>query len=1319
MSMQTRRYTTLLVAALLILGCHSALAQLRIVGSISGSVHDPSGAVVPAAKIELKDEGTGITRQFNATSEGTFTIPDLAHGMYAITITADGFQQSVVNHIEVVASQNTDVPVSLRIGQTTESVVVEGVAPVLEATSNLTNSVTTMKLVNELPTSNRTGLDLAQFVPGFTGGQRINNVAGGAMNVTVDGINDASNGWKSGGTVWYQTVPIRLGALEEVTVESGGLGADSGAEGGVNVKFITKRGTNQYHGSGFYQPYSEQFNANTFSNNAQRIVRAKSRRDEMGGNIGGRMVPFGYLKDKLFFFLNWEDSWRPANSVTQTGVMTPEAQQGIYRYLLNGTTNQYATVNVMTIAAAAGYSTKLDPIVQSYIAMNNKIPQYGFQVQNADLGANYYQWTWTHNVNYYYPAARVDYYLTAKNQLSVAWNYIHEWDPGTQRFPWSDSKLTGPYRVGYWVWSAGVQSTITNTTFNEFRYGVQHSGDSNASATANYGTYNVNGSSPLRLGGSLAWGTMTPYIDQPNTTGRHFITTIFDTLTHIHGQHTLRAGFNLRITDWKDLNEVFPSATYSNGTPSGDPIPGTLFTTQTVPGIATSSLPTNPAYLYNELVGRVGSAYYKTVVNPDTKQYGNFIQYNWSRSYMGGLWAQDSWRVNPNLTVNLGVRWEAQGDIYDVIGMSPTPKMRDIYGPSTSLFTPGQMSGNTDPTGTIGIHAYKPDWLNFSPNAGIAWNPQVQSAFLRKLTGGSKTVIRANWSMSYYDEGTLMYSGSYGCGPGTGIGCNAGKQATQTLQAGTSTALPQWTTISDVANNPLTATAFTGITPYSPVLHQNLNTFSSSWAGMKPTVVAPYMEQWNFGIQREIAHATVLEVKYVGNQTHHQWRTVNLNEVNVFENGFLSEFQTAQNNLAIANGVTVAQLTAIPQGTTQFVLKSNNFANQGLPGQKDLPIMSAAFGARGTVPAIAATSGFNSATFAGYLQNGAVGSLASSLTGQNYFCRMMGSSFSPCMNPGIASTGQSYNAPGAGYPINFFTVNPYTTSMNYVDDPGWYDYNGLQVQLRKSFSHHVLGTFNYSWAHGMSNIGSGADSATLQQNWLTLRNPALDRRPSPYDQRHTISAYESYDLPIGKGRFINLKNRILDSAIGGWTASSTFTFNTGSPNQLGGAFSTFDAFPGGTNQAAYGVTLAPGVTLNEVSDAFHGQPLGKVNQVGNADGRVNRGSTNDWTRLAIPLDWLNPDGRANPKYFTFNNTPGSMGQILYIYGKNSFNWNAAMTKTFKVTERVRLSVYAEANNIMNHPSWGMGSLSTNNTGFGTIGAPSGNRSMTFRGNLAF
>jgi hypothetical protein len=210
--------------------------------------------------------------------------------------------------------------------------VVGGASPLLEISSQLVTSTLVSKTITELPVFNRSNvLVLARLVPGISppigGGNsgRYNNLAGGAVNVTVDGINDASNGFKSGGTVFFATVPVRLGAVEELSVETGGLGADSGAQSGANIKFTTKRGGNQYHGSVFYEPTSEQFNANTWTRNAQGLQRSIVALTTTG-NFGGPLIPFGYFKNKMFVFVSFERAFSPINNARTITVLTPEAQ---------------------------------------------------------------------------------------------------------------------------------------------------------------------------------------------------------------------------------------------------------------------------------------------------------------------------------------------------------------------------------------------------------------------------------------------------------------------------------------------------------------------------------------------------------------------------------------------------------------------------------------------------------------------------------------------------------------------------------------------------------------------------------------------------------------------------------------------------------------------------------------------------------------------------------------------------------------------------------------------------------------------------------
>jgi hypothetical protein len=1283
---------TIMITAALVFGGQSVFAQLRIVGAVSGTVQDQNGAVIPNTKVVLKDTKTGITKETISSDRGTFLFPDLASGLYEVTVSAAGFQTSIVSDISVSTSQTTDVRITLQVGATSETItVVAGVSQGLETSSQLVSSTIATKTITELPVANRSNvLALARLAPGASppagGSTRYNNLPGGAVNVTVDGINDASNGFKSGGTVFFMTVPVRLGAVEEVSVETGGLGADSGAQSGANIKFTTRRGGYQYHGSVFYEPRSEQFNANSWSRNAQKLDRVFNRVHDYGGNFGGPLLPFGSFKEKMFVFINFERSYSPITTARTISVLTPEAQRGFYTYVVSGTTNQLRTVNVLDLAGARGAPTKLDAVSQAILAINNQIPQHATQIADTDLNRDSYTWNAENNNYAYFPTVRFDYFITPKQQVSFTWNYRHNWQAGERRLPVPETSRTNPFRLGYFVWSAALQSTLSSRTLNEFRYGVQHSGDSNASSA--YGAYYQFNGTPLRIGANLPFANgaapnpvspAVPFIDQANVTGRHFITTSYDTLTLNRGEHTITLGGSYRKTDWNDSGEVFPVPTYATGTPAGDPLQvSNAFTTTTLPGINSTQLG-DPLGLYNLLTGRVAQASFTRVVDPKTLKYDGFHNLTWTRSVMGGFYAQDRWRIKRSLTLNYGLRWEIQGPMHDVNKITASPDLASLFGPSTKLFTPGSLSGNNNPTVEVGRIPYDTDWLNLAPNLGFAWNPTRTDGWLGKLLGGSKTVLRGSYGMIVYDEGTQFFAAN--------LGPNAGKTINgTTLIAGQPgrTALPAFYTLSDIVANPLQASSFAfTTTEYKQVINQADQTFVRTINGFDPTLRAPYTLNWNFSIQREFGNHTLVEARYVGNQAHLAWRTSNLNEVNIFENGFLQEFKNAQRNLAINQAAGV-----------------NSFQNRGLAGQVATPIFDAAFGPRGSLPAIAAASGYTSTGFITNLQTGAAGALANTLaTNQNYVCRMFGNSFSPC-----ARVLPAANAPGP-LPVNFFLLNPFVAGrMNYVDDTGWNSYNGLQITVKNRFANQVNWTTNYTWSKSLTNLP--ADNQNQSVDFTTLRNLEIDRRVSPFDIRHVIQTYGAYDLPIGRGRLLSTENRLLDGVVGGWTLGSIFVFHTGQPIQLTGGFQTVN---NSNNPAVGGVRLAPGVTLEQLQDMFNA-PRTRL---------TNRAGSTDLQRLAVDPRLIGPDGRANPEFLVPNTTPGEFGQLLFLRDRNTFQWDVSMTKKFVITEQIHFELFGSFNNVLNHPRWGFPDANIFSTSFGVVGAPAGNRSINLRGTLSF
>src|SRR5262249_39052677 len=187
---------------------------------------------------------------------------------------------------------------------------------------------------------------------------------------------------------------------------------------------------------------------------------------------------------------------------------------------------------------------------------------------------------------------------------------------------------------------------------------------------------------------------------------------------------------------------------------------------------------------------------------------------------------------------------------------------------------------------------------------------------------------------------------------------------------------------------------------------------------------------------------------------------------------------------------------------------------------------------------------------------------------------------------------------------------------------------------RQRLSHGLNWTTNYTWSKSLTNLS--VDNQNQSLDYTTLRNPRLDRRVSPFDIRHVIQAAGTYDLPFGRGRWLSIDNRVLDSVIGGWTLGSIFVFHTGQPIQLTGGFQTVNSNnPGGggaDNPAAGGVILAPGVTLDMIQAMFNA-PLTRL---------VGRAGTTDLQRLAVCPRLIGPGRRANSAFLFPDGTPGGV-----------------------------------------------------------------------------
>jgi len=355
-----------------------------------------------------------------------------------------------------------------------------------------------------------------------------------------------------------------------------------------------------------------------------------------------------------------------------------------------------------------------------------------------------------------------------------------------------------------------------------------------------------------------------------------------------------------------------------------------------------------------------------------------------------------------------------------------------------------------------------------------------------------------------------------------------------------------------------------------------------------------------------------------------------------------------------------------------------------------MPIFDTAFGANGSFAALAASSGYTNSTFITDLQQGLAGTLAGSLasttsTSPGYYCRLVGANFAPCAAAGFTTR--------TAYPLNFWTPNPFASRLEYQDDNGNNNYNGLQVDARKAFSHGLAFTGNFVWSHSMGDLLNSSDQTATYQ-WFTQRNGHLNYGPSPFDHRLAWNSFWTYDLPMGKGKALNLNNGVLDRVLGGWTLGGVEQISTGAPSILSSARDTFN------NLSQSGVVFGGGLTPGQLQHDLATIP--NIHQV------VSGNLISNVASIA------QSNGIANPSYYAPASTPGAFSQFVYLYANTGFTLNMSLNKAVRIREKLNIGFRVEAINFLNHPFFALGSTSVTANSFGQISSASGNRTVYLR-----
>ncbi|MFP5266740.1 MAG: TonB-dependent receptor [Acidobacteriota bacterium] len=1264
------RWLTLSVVALCCLTVTATRcgAQDMSTGSLNVTVLDPAGAFIPGASLVLKNLGTNGIHTVTTSDTGIAVIPYLNPANYSLTVTKKGFASRQYAKVTIQTNQVTSLSVTLQVGSTHQVVVVSAESsPILDTTSNTLETTIDLKQVEDLPTYGRDVSALAFLVPGAVDDD-FNNLPGGAVNMSANGFSTMINRNKSGGfDTDYSSTSQRLEQTQEMTVETSELDASQGGTSAMDIGFLTKSGTNKFHGDLFEDYRSEDMNANSWEANAVGLPRSLIIINDFGADIGGPI-----LKNKLFFFASLGNYRQPEQALVTTVIGTPLALSGTYIYN-NATTNAVETTNVLQVGASAGCSTcsgTTNPLIAQDLAnitSTESLP--GVTISPYDANHNLLSFYNHESIIKRFPTARIDYDVSKNFRITgtaVESNYYYN-NTGAPPYPGPlfSNQGTSDKSRNYQV-VAGFDWILKPTLVNAFRLGYLYTG-------LVYDSQGIETPTPAMMQqGDLAFGfNLNSGINDflPLKGGFLYpVGSIKDQVTWSHGNHNLTFGVEDSTEVDHYYNNQFVPYIGVNGISQGDPVETALTN-------AVANGPTSAANdvegLYATLNGRMTYYSLGEFVNQRTKQFEPGITFDLhERLTQSALFVQDQWRTTPTLTLNMGLRWDFTGASKDETGFYTHPTIPDLWGPTPvgALFQPGNLSGVQDPVEGPHAYGYAPTYVHPEPTFGFAWNPRDTSdSMLGRLIGAGKSVIRGSFTFKNYTEGAQNF---WSIGSNSGANFNTYFYADPVAPTAGFTPGPGFYNAGSVIlGGSLPALTSTSPNPFQPIIPESFQTFSgTTYSTFNPNIKQPYIESWEFGIQRELSANNVLEVRYVGNVSKDQWLTENFNEVNIFENGFLTQFENAQKNLAASGGTTF-------QGPNPTPIFDQAFATSGLQAN------------------------YTNGQFITYLQQGQAGAFANVLSSNStYLCSMIGATFSPCAAQGI---------PGSGnYPSNFFQENPYVAGAGTLEmtNAGYTNYNALQVDFRQNMNHGMQFDANYTYSHslGVTVQGSTAPGyyggrSNSAPGFYTLRDERLNYFPSAFDVRHVFHASGTYDLPFGTGQpFLN-QNRLLNSIVGGWTLGAIITYESGEPHLFVGGTSTF-------NQNDSGITLT-NVTPSQLQSQMHARRiLGKP--------YVSLFSSKYINQIT---------GQSNTTYISPASTPGQFGRLLWLHDPTNFDTDLSLNKTIPIKADISFKFEGVFLNAFNHPSWIGLDSGVQDTTFGTTATPFGigARQIELRANLQF
>jgi hypothetical protein len=1086
-----------------ILSASLSLFSQTATTSLRGTIKDPSGALVPGARITVTDNSNGQRLTTTANTSGLYAFPQLPPAKYTITATASGFgSQSKV--AELLVNQPATIDFALTVHTETVTVDVSATAQTLNTTDATLGDSVNNQQIEAMPMDGRDPISLLSLQPGalYVGetiglsdkvnpqdlDSRQGSVSGSRSdqgNVTLDGVddNDQVNGYGFNGVL-----RSTLDSTEEFRVTTSNANADAGRSSGAQVSLVTKSGTNAFHGSVYEYHRPSNMVANDWFIKEQQVSSGEANRptkyivNTFGGSVGGPI-----FKDKLFFFANYEGQ-RLATNETVPAV-TPSAsflngQLGYFtadgsQVMLSRDQIKALDASCTVCAQPGGPKPGVDQAMLDYLGTEPAATVLG-----GGDGIN------NGSYNFSSPApsrlntsiAKIDFSPNSRTHFFVRGNLQKDFSLGAANLPGQPPATTLEDNTkGI---AAGYTFTPTANLVNDLRYAFIRQGYSSIGiGTGDY--------------------VVVRFLTQPTAQDRSFIVhvpvnTITDNLSWTKGSHSLTVGGNWRMIEVQTNSTLssfqrgYTNPSYLSGRDAPDPT--TIGLPAVDPGYTTSF-----NYAYATIIGDV--AEWDTVGNyvvtsPTTgtlQPDGAFVKRDF-KSNEFEYFLQDSWRVRPNLTVTFGLRHTILQTPYETHGqqVSPTVDTHQWFvnrGLAASQGRVDQPDLLFAPNGKAnGKPAFWPkEKGNIAPRMSLVYSPDT------------KTAIRTGFGLYFDHFGEALTSqfsrrGSFGLSSQYQSAPNSVSYETA----------PRFTGPRDM---PTTLPGV--ISPSSQVYPYAVpdGTFGINW-GMDNHLHTPYVEAFNLSVQRQLPGGFLLDTAYVGRLGRHLLQQLDIAEpTNYVDPKGAGDYFSAGTQMSKYSD-QLGGSCLYCDGTLQHIPTIQYFEDV-FPQMQGLD-----FDGETSTDAI-----YNDEWAPQRYSYGETGALYDMDFGCFYGCPngtlFWDSQFSSLIT--LASIGSSY-------------------------------YNAGQLTLRHPSKNGLTFDFSYTFSRSID-MGSDSERTTtsyggIQNSW----NPALSRGLSDFDTKHLISADWSYGLPLGTGKMLLANSGKVGNAIwGGWQWAGLGRWSGGLP----------------------------------------------------------------------------------------------------------------------------------------------------------------------------